>query len=110
MSGTSLQQTADELRSNLSNFSSASESFKSQASECESIYHSKDEFKKMLYTQKQYPTLSDNQIKGIENLKIFKENISKVSEIFLKLWELQDASITKQFARLDGITQVLIFI
>lgn len=102
----SLQQTTDQLKDILSSLSSTSESFKAQASECETVYQSKDEIKKMLYAPRANPTLQDNQKKGVENLALFKDNIVKVSEIFLRLWELQDASLSKEAARLDSINQV----
>lgn len=83
------KETYQLLNEKLQELSQISDHFKVQATECEVIYQSKDEIKKLLYAPKVSPVLKEKQTKCYENLNNLETSLAQVSQVLMHLWDIQ---------------------
>ena len=99
----------EQLKKNLEKLSTTSTAFQNQATECEKIYQSKDEIKKLLYS-KQNDNLLSTRHTLLGNVKGLKTGISEVAEHLLSIWRGQEMEALELQSRIKKYCHVRVFI
>jgi acetylglutamate synthase len=95
----------EQLKNNLEKLSATSTSFQNQATECEKIYQSKDEIKKLIYS-KQSDNLVLTRQNLLKNVKDLKEGLTDVSEHLLSIWRGQEMEVFELQSRIKKYCHV----
>lgn len=89
----------EKLKLSLEQLSHVSTLFQTQATECERIYQSKDEIRKMIYLKTNQSL--EYREKFLESIETLGTQVSEVSDILLQMWTAQDRKLTLQQSRIE---------
>jgi hypothetical protein len=96
----------NQLKQSLENLSQVSSLFQTHASECESIYQSKDEIRKLVSSKNASQSIQESQKRCVDTVKVLKTNLNDVSNLLLNLWMNQEKELEQQSSRIHKYAYV----